>query len=449
MRPQKSNQAREPGRWIALCAAALLLVFPAATFAAELAVPYAPPPPHRLPLEILDFKAAVDRALTRNPSIAIAQRDVRRAEGMVSEMRAGWLPSLSASAAYTRLDDERVLGTRVIAARDQLAAGLLLSVPLVAAQRWTQTAHARDDVEIAHLGTSDAERTLAIALARTYIGVVTQRRLVDAAVRALATAIAHKKFALQRFEGGHGNRLDALRAAEEAATAGAQVTAATAQLLRGQEALGVLVGSDVPVDADVGFSLPSTADVSPEAAEDLRSDIKVARRQLSAADQIVNDEWTSYVPSLTGTFVPFLQRPGTPSTPDSGWQAQLLLTFPLFDGGLRAAQRRQHASALEKRRLGLQGIVRQARADMRVAHESAVLSRAAAESAREASQAATEALSLSTFAYKEGATTNIEVVDAERRARDAAARATIADDASLQAQLDVLIATGRFPESHR
>ena len=58
---------------------------------------------------------------------------------------------------------------------------------------------------------------------------------------------------------------------------------------------------------------------------------------------------------------------------------------------------------------------------------------------------ASEAVELSTLAYRAGATTNLEVVDAERRARDAAIAATQAEDAARQAQLDLLIASGQFP----
>jgi outer membrane protein TolC len=39
----------------------------------------------------------------------------------------------------------------------------------------------------------------------------------------------------------------------------------------------------------------------------------------------------------------------------------------------------------------------------------------------------------------------IEVVDAERRARDADSAAVIAEDAVRQARLDLLVAAGQFP----
>ena len=59
---------------------------------------------------------------------------------------------------------------------------------------------------------------------------------------------------------------------------------------------------------------------------------------------------------------------------------------------------------------------------------------------------ASRALGLANIAYRGGATTNIEVIDAERSARDAATQAEIAADADRQARLTTLAAIGRFPD---
>jgi outer membrane protein TolC len=44
-----------------------------------------------------------------------------------------------------------------------------------------------------------------------------------------------------------------------------------------------------------------------------------------------------------------------------------------------------------------------------------------------------------------GATTNIEVIDAQRSAQDAETAATQAEDAVRRARLELLVALGRFP----
>jgi outer membrane protein TolC len=52
---------------------------------------------------------------------------------------------------------------------------------------------------------------------------------------------------------------------------------------------------------------------------------------------------------------------------------------------------------------------------------------------------------MANLAYEAGAVTNIEVIDAERRARDAATAVVVAEDDARQARLELLAASGRFP----
>ena len=70
---------------------------------------------------------------------------------------------------------------------------------------------------------------------------------------------------------------------------------------------------------------------------------------------------------------------------------------------------------------------------------------AALVAATNAARLAQSALELATTAYQAGATTNLEVIDAFRRARDAETTAAVAEDGARQARVDLLAASGRFP----
>jgi outer membrane protein TolC len=50
------------------------------------------------------------------------------------------------------------------------------------------------------------------------------------------------------------------------------------------------------------------------------------------------------------------------------------------------------------------------------------------------------------IAFREGANTNIEVIDAQREARDADTAVAVAGHGLRRAQLELLAATGRFPQ---
>jgi outer membrane protein TolC len=67
------------------------------------------------------------------------------------------------------------------------------------------------------------------------------------------------------------------------------------------------------------------------------------------------------------------------------------------------------------------------------------------KAARDGATQAAEALELANAMWKAGATTSLDVIDAERRARDADLQRALAEDAARQARLDLLVASGAFP----
>ena len=69
----------------------------------------------------------------------------------------------------------------------------------------------------------------------------------------------------------------------------------------------------------------------------------------------------------------------------------------------------------------------------------------AVERQRNSAKLAEDAMRLADIAYRAGASTNLELIDAQRRARDAETLAVIAEDNQRQAAIDLLSASGRFP----
>jgi outer membrane protein TolC len=120
-------------------------------------------------------------------------------------------------------------------------------------------------------------------------------------------------------------------------------------------------------------------------------------------------------------------------------------TVPLFDGGSRTGLMRERAALLDSVRAERAGLERVVSSEVRTAREAVAANERAAERARAAAAQAAEVVRITDIAFREGATTNIEVIDAQRRARDAETAAAIAEDALRRARLELLIATGQFP----
>lgn len=431
-------------RWRVLAGAAWLAVClaPVVARAQEHAAP-APPEPAS---EKLALGQAVERALARNPTVAIATAEIARAEALVHQARAGWFPTLNGNLTYVHLDHARTLGNVVELAQDELGGNLTLTVPLVQAPAWTNTRHAQDNRRIAEAAAADVRRQVAQATARAYLTVVAQHRLIVAAETARANAKDHYDYAHTRFVGGVGRSIDEVRAAQDLAAVDVQVESTYVALARAREALGVLLGVSGPIDSveqvDLG-TMPTLPGALASAQQ--RSDVSVLQRRVQAADQLKKDTWAFYAPFLSAIGQPFFQDPPTVLMPRTGWQVELTLALPIYDGGLRSGVAEERGALLQEARANLEGGLRQAQADVRVSFEAMLRADQALAASRDAARLARRAYELATLAYRAGASTNIEVLDAARQARDADTAVAQAEDLSRQSRLDLLVAAGKFP----
>lgn len=187
-----------------------------------------------------------------------------------------------------------------------------------------------------------------------------------------------------------------------------------------------------------------TPDAAVEDARARRADVRALQARRVETEHLRRDDWVYYAPSLLAQAQAFKET-ATPLQPGSGWQAALVLSVPFFDGGFRYGVQRERRATDEQARAQLDGLLRQVSVEVR---SSFALVRNADESLQSARAAVTAALTaarLANKAYTAGASTNLEVIDAERQARDAESQAALAEDGSRQARLDLLVATGAFP----
>jgi outer membrane protein TolC len=390
------------------------------------------------------FEEAVQRALQSNPALRVAASDAARASAQVEQARAGALPTLGVNVLGTRLDADRVLNDRVILGANQLGANVQLQVPLVAAKSWAAWKRADANADAVKANTLDMRRQVAVAAGRAWLVVLAQQRVLLAARRAQEVSFAHLQYAKDRRQAGLGSELDEIRAAQELAVARQQRATAEGTLHRLEEQLGVAVGLEAGVsaqDEEPVLTVPSEVDVSAAA----RTDVKAAQSRLDATKVGTAWDWSDYTPLLSAIVQPIYQNPPTLTLPLWSFQAQLVLSLPLYDGGLRYGQQRERRALEEQATAQLEAVHRQASSEVRAALAQVTQADEALAAARDAATQASRTLDLSQQAFRAGASTNLEVVDAERRSRDADTQVALAEDAARQARLEVLAASGQFP----
>jgi outer membrane protein TolC len=396
-------------------------------------------------LEPVTFEEAVRRALTRNPSVGEAAQAILRAEALLSEARSVFLPFASGSVGTAVLDAARGFDGNIVQPRTQTAFSATVSYPVLAAARWAAKNQAADQVVTAKVAAEETRRQVATSAAQVYFAVLLAQRENEVTHRNWDTAKALEDYARTRYQAGQGSRLNHLRFLQQLSSAEGLVHLSELAVRRAQEALGVAAFADGPLDAQGEPTLPpASLSAADEAWLAQRPDIRLRSAELEAADRVVADSWKSWLPSATAYFTPRYVTPAGLFEPKNSWRAFFELEIPIFDGTLQPVKRARIADR-EAARLRLDALRVEARSEVRVAQEAVKRTEEIVTSLARAAESAREALRITEIAYRAGATTNIEVVQAQQAARNSEIEAALAEDRLRQARLDLLVALGQFP----
>lgn len=404
------------------------------------------PPPATPQLERITFDEAISRAVEKNLTVAQAAQGILRAEALLQQARVVYRPTAGASVTLTVLDHERGFDEFVTQPQTQGVVGGAVSYPILSAARWAVATQAKDQVEIARLNQGDVRKQIATSTGQAYLAVIAAQRQVELDRVAIENAQAHVDYATTRLQAGGGSKLNELRAAQELATDQALLEVAMFQLLEAQEALGVLLVAEKPIDAAAEPSFEVPAPPSDESWLSQRTDIQLFSATVTAADRVYRDSWRDWVPTATASWQPQWIHPAGLFAPSKTWQAVVAADIPLFDGGERRAVKREREIGRDTAQLQLDELKVQSRSELRTTQAAVQAADRAVASSRLAAQHATEVARITDVAFRAGATTNLELIDAQRTARDANAAAAIAEDRSRRTRLDLLVALGQFPK---
>jgi outer membrane protein TolC len=392
------------------------------------------------------FDEAIRRAIEKNPSAAIAAAGILRAEALLAGARSASRLQLTGTVTTTTLNRGVEFDGATVTPQNQLTASLDMRLPLYAPARWARTAQAGDARLVAEASAEDVRRQTALATADAYLTVIARRRVVEANVRARDVAKAHFDYAHQLEQAGIGSRLNQIRAQQEVSVDEGLVETARLAVYRAQEALGVLLVADGPVDAidEPLFAAPPDAAV-PAAPPLLRTDLKLFAAEQQAAERALGDSSKDRLPYVEALFQPSTTYPAQFFLPQNSWRLLLQLSVPLFDSGQREALKLERQAAVDVSRATFARALTDARSEGRAGREAVASAERGLASAGAAADQAQQVVDIVNISFRAGAATNIEVIDAERRARDADTSVAVAEDSLRRARLELLIAVGRFP----
>lgn len=415
--------------------------------------------------DALTVERAIELSTERDERVREAALAAEGAEARRLRARAFFFPELTVTGNYIRRPREiiRQIGTGpesrpvTIQRFNAFSGNATLTVPVFWASAIPLYRQARLEQEAAQLTAVERRRLVAFETADAFVMALSAQEIARAAHRRLAFALERLQDASARAEAGLVSSNDVTRGRLEVANAEREEALARGQLDLARTQLGhfLLAHIEGPLASPADL-LKAAAEqpLDPEAvqlaeSQRQRLDVQAADKLLAAAEQAAKEPRLRALPRLAGTALGrYTNEPGLVGR-TFDWQAGATLTWSLWDGGVRAAEAEERATAARAGAVSLAGLRRSVLLDVRrarLALENARATQAAAKRAREmAAQHAEETALL----YRQGLVRALEVADANLRLFEAEVTAVRDQYSLVVAFLDLKVALGERPPGVR
>jgi outer membrane protein TolC len=406
-----------------------------------------PPPAHVLE----SWQQALQLVRDQSVSMRLARVNVQRAEAQARSALAPALPQLLGTAGVTKYlikgDAPAANGGGTIPDPSLYwNAQLALTVPIFRPFAWSTYGSAKDAIEATKLSVKETERQVVGGLASVVITVVTAERLAEVSRTSLRAALSTLDLTKRRAALGASNTLDVLRLEGEASLARAQVVTATEALMRAREALGTALGSheswgvmpDVKLDT---LSTDAQKVCRPEHDISARTDVRAANANLGVNERRLKAVDYSYLPTLDGVSALSFQDPNFAlNNRHVNWTIGALLTWNIYDGGLRGGQRLSAAAEVEGSKAELDETRRNASLELTQALRNVQVAEANYAVSAKTQEINSETVRLTKISFLNGSGTSFDLVLTERQLRISDADLAVSEFSVLQAKIAALLA---------
>jgi len=254
----------------------------------------------------MNLQQALDVALSENPTIKIANRNIEAKKYYKDEQIAALFPTLTASGSYQRTVQKQKMtmamgGSPVeieVGTSNNYVAGLNLTLPLVAAPTWYNLKLSQLDVTAAVENARSSRISLVNEIKKAYYGLM----LAKDSYRVLQVNYANVEFTAQnitdKYNQGLASDFDKLRAEVQVKNQRPQLTAAENTVNLATMMLKVLIGVSVdePIIFDgqlsdfegemIGYTIADAKSISLENNSDLKQ-LSISQDQLDMSLKLI------------------------------------------------------------------------------------------------------------------------------------------------------------------
>jgi outer membrane protein TolC len=374
----------------------------------------------------LTLERAVQLATERNESALAAQQRAEAAGARVARARAFFFPELTATGVYTRRMRESVRevgGEQVtIQARNAFSGTLQARITLFDARGFPLYRAAKLEGQAAELDAVEARRQVGFEAAAAFLATLGNQQVLEASEQRLTFARQSLADAQARAQAGLASTNDVTRAELEVASAEVQLAEARGNAETNRLELGYLLVTPIegplappePLLAEATGSLERYLRLARD-AEERRPDILSAQLRVQAAEASAREPLARLLPALGASAQYRITNEGglTGRTGD-GFLA-VDLTWNLFDGGERYAERRERVALARAAALETRALTRRVDVDVQRAQVALTSAHAALRQSEQAANAARRNAEETVILYRQGLSNALTVADANLR----------------------------------
>ena len=397
----------------------------------------------------------------RDADLQIAILEVERARGLRREALSAALPQINAtgtariqllprSITLTGTDGNPLKGADgkplpSTSIDPNVTGSISLVQPILAPRAWYAIGTADRQIEVAKMSTEDKKRTLTAAAANAIVAVVSAERVAE--INRVSLKAALGQLALQKIKVklGGGANLDTVRFEQDVAVARATLITGDEALMQSRDQLGIILGSAEPYGVPPNISLDgierSAAQTCKQGNLADRPDLRAARAQRDISKRGVTDADLLYSPTAQISTTAAVSNQTIIGTSHGSWDIEALLTIPIWDGGFRYGAHRVAKAQVGEDDQRLDSLTRTARVEVTQANRGVAVATRSLEVAKINRDLAAENERLEQIAFDAGAGTSFDLVDAQRKHREAELDLAQKELALIQNKVASLLAT--------
>jgi len=366
----------------------------------------------------ITLEEAYRRAVLGHENVQIAGEDVTIARTGVRKADSSFLPSITAEGSYQKFTSTKRVSGFLLQPDNSREFNVLVSQPLFkGGASWHGRKAALLSVKKSEEGMKAAGENIMLETARAFFGVLKALKEVEIQEAGLKRSKERREVAAARYEVGEVTKSDLLRAESEVAGAEAALITAKSALRNARS----LFRRFVPVEGEFTLEDPgisAEAGLTPEelvrTAYKNRLDLTETELDREIAEMGVKQAWAGFLPSLRvdGLYARRERDPATSFLLKESISATVVVSYPLFEGGLRVAEMGEARARKRIEGLRLRSLKKDIVVQVRQAYNNVREKEAVIKSLERQLKFARENYRMVFEQFKSGVATNVDVTDA-------------------------------------